>query len=61
MIGKDYFARQATTLLLMAKAARDPQISAGLAVKAADMKSQLDEAPPQSDLSPTPPDVEVPK
>ena len=47
MIGKDYFARQATTLLRMAKTVKDPQIQAGLAAKAADLKDRHEETPPQ--------------
>jgi hypothetical protein len=56
MIGKDYFVRQATTLLRMARSAKDPQTHAALATKAADLKSKGDEAPP-TDESPVPPDV----
>ena len=59
MIGKDYFARQATTLLRMSKTAKDPQVSLGLAAKAADMKSRLDDIPPHSDKSPRAPDIEA--
>ena len=46
MVGRDYLARQATTLLLMAKTIKDdPKLSAGLATKAADLKERLDQTP----------------
>jgi hypothetical protein len=54
VIGKEYFARQAAILLGLAKATRDPKISAALLDKAADLKSQLDE--PIIDRSPRAPD-----
>ena len=50
VIGKEYFVRQAAILLGLAKATRDPKISAALLDKAADLKSQLDE--PTIDRSP---------
>jgi hypothetical protein len=56
MIGKDYFARQATTLLRMAKTVKDPQIEAGLAAKAADLQDRHEEAPPTEGASPLAPD-----
>ena len=59
MIGRNYFARQAATLLNFAKSTKDPAVAAALLDKAADLKSQVDE----SDLpDPTPlaPDVEPP-
>jgi hypothetical protein len=34
MIGKEYFVRQATTLLKFAKTTKDPNVSAGLLQKA---------------------------
>jgi hypothetical protein len=57
VIGRNYFARQAATLLNFAKSTKDPAVAAALLDKAADLKSQVDE----SDLpDPTPlaPDVE---
>ena len=57
MIGKDYFVRQATTLLRMARTTRDPQTQAALAAKAADLKSKGDDTPSTEDPSPVPPDV----
>jgi hypothetical protein len=57
VIGKEYFVRQAAILFGMAKATRDPEISAALLDKAADLKSQLDEEP-IIDRSPRAPDIE---
>jgi hypothetical protein len=58
MLGRDYLVRQVTTLLRMAKTTRDPQVSAGLAVKAADLKARLDDTPPPPDAPPIVPDTE---
>jgi hypothetical protein len=58
MIGKDYLARQAATLLRLAHLTRDRKQSASLAAKAADLKARSDETPPQQDLSPKAADVE---
>jgi hypothetical protein len=55
--GKQYFARQAAILLKFAKATTDPKVAAGLVEKAAELRSQVDEAP---DKSPQAPDVESP-
>ena len=57
MAGREYLARQAATLLKFAKATTDPKMAAGLVEKAAELKSQVDEAP---DKSPQAPDVESP-
>ena len=59
MIGKDYFARQAATLLRFAKATSNPQLAAVLIEKAADLKSQVDEASTTPDPSPQAPDVQT--
>jgi hypothetical protein len=56
VIGKEYFVRQAAILLGIAKATRDPKISAALLDKAAKLKSQVDE--PIIDRSPRAPDVQ---
>ena len=40
MIGKEYFARQAMTLLRLAKATKDPAVSAELLSKAADLEQK---------------------
>jgi hypothetical protein len=67
MLGRDYLARQVRTLLKMARSTRDPKLAANLAVKASDLKARLDATPPEPgdisghDLSPRPPDVDVPR
>jgi hypothetical protein len=53
---KEYLTRQATTLMMLAKAATDPQVVAGLVDKAANLKSKLDEH--TRDCSPRAPDVQ---
>jgi len=59
VIGKQYFVRQATILFWIAKATKDPKMSAALMDKAADVKSKVDElgAP---HLTPLAPDIEPP-
>jgi hypothetical protein len=59
MIGKEYFVRQATILFGLAKATKDPKISAALLEKAADLKLQVDE-PGWPNLTRLAPDVEPP-
>ena len=60
MIGKQYFVRQAAILFGIAKATKDPQMSAALMDKAADIKSKVDELGAPRDLTPLAPDVEPP-
>ena len=60
MIGRQYFARQATTLLKFANATTNARLAAVLIEKAANLKSQVDETRPPSDQSPRAPDVETP-
>ena len=59
MIGRNYFARQAATLLKFAKSTTDPNIAAGLLDKAADLKSHGDESR-LPDPTPLAPDIEPP-
>jgi hypothetical protein len=59
MIAKEYFVRQATILFGLAKATKDPKISAALLEKAADLKLQVDE-PGAPNLTPLVPDIEPP-
>jgi hypothetical protein len=59
VVDKEYLVRQALTLLNLAFATKDTKVSAGLIQKAADLKAQIDEAPP-ADLSPHAPDVQGP-
>ena len=59
MIGRGYFVRQAATLLKLAQTTTDPKVAAGMVDKAAELKSQVDEAT-LPDLSPLAPDIEPP-
>ncbi len=43
MIGRLYFVRQAATLLKFAKSTANPELSAVLIEKAADLKSRMDD------------------
>jgi hypothetical protein len=52
VIGREYFVRQAATLLMFAKATTNPQLAAILIGKAADLKSQVDESSTMPDPSP---------
>ena len=58
VLGIQYFKRQAATLLKFAQSTSDPQLAAVLVEKAADLKSQVDDAALPPDPSPQPPDVE---
>jgi hypothetical protein len=60
VIGKQYFVRQAAILFGIAKATKDPKISAALMDKAADLKSKIDEPGAPLDLTPLAPDIELP-
>jgi hypothetical protein len=60
VIGKQYFVRQAAILFGIAKATKDPKISAALMDKAADIKSKVDELGAPADLTPLAPDIEPP-
>jgi hypothetical protein len=57
VIGRQYFVRQAATLIKFARSTNNPELSAVLIEKAADLKSQVDEAG-AADKSPLAPDVE---
>jgi hypothetical protein len=46
VLGKEYLTRQTLTLLKFAKSTKDPNVSAALVDKAADLKSRLDETIP---------------
>ena len=59
VIGKHYFTRQATTLLMLAKSTTDANVAAALIDKAADLKSRLDESA-LPNLTPLAPDIEPP-
>ena len=60
MISRDYFARQAVTLMKLARLTKDPQFAASLTDKAADLKALSDEAPIAPGVSPIPLDVTHP-
>jgi hypothetical protein len=59
MVGRQYLARQAATLLKFAQSVSDPKVAAGLVEKAADLKAQVDETK-GPDPSPQAPDVDRP-
>jgi hypothetical protein len=58
VIEKQYFVRQATILFGIAKATKDPKISAALMDKAADLKSKVDEPGAPLDITSLAPDIE---
>jgi len=60
VIGKQYFVRQAATLLRFAKSTQNPNVAAALVEKAADFKSQIEDTIPPPDLTPPAPDSEPP-
>jgi hypothetical protein len=59
VVSRNYFLRQAATLLGLARKTADPALAAALVGKAADYLSQADEMQPP-DQSPQAPDVEPP-
>ena len=58
VIGREYFVRQAATLLKFAQSTNNPQLAAILIGKAADLKSQVDESSTTPGPSPQAPDVQ---
>jgi hypothetical protein len=58
MIGRDYLARQASTLLKLARLTRDPKVAASFATKAADLQLRSDETPLAPDATPIAPDTQ---
>ena len=60
MIGKQYFSRQAATLLKFAQSTNDPNIAGALIEKAADLKSRSDQEIALSHGIPLAPDTEPP-
>jgi hypothetical protein len=59
VIDRNYFARQAATLLKLAKSTTDPKVAAALIKMAADLKNEVDESS-WPDLTPVAPGVERP-
>jgi hypothetical protein len=57
VLGRIYFARQATTLLRFAKSTSNPELAASLIARAANLKAQID-AVERPNPSPHAPDVE---
>ena len=57
VLGKNYFTKQASILLEFARSTSNPQLSAKLVSKAADLKSQADPLP-EKDQSLRAPDVD---
>jgi len=57
VLGRLYFARQATTLLKFAKSTTNPELAASLIERAATLKAQID-ADDRPNPSPHAPDVE---
>ena len=58
VIGKQYFLRQAKTLLEFANSTTNSELAAVLIEKAADLELQLDQTGARPDKSPRAPDVE---
>jgi hypothetical protein len=52
VLGQQYLARQATTLLKFAKSVRDPNVSAARVEKATDLRDRVDETMPPVDPGP---------
>jgi hypothetical protein len=57
MIGRDYFIRQAETLLELARAAGDPKVAAFLTERAGDLKALVEELGAAPDPSHGAPDI----
>jgi hypothetical protein len=56
---RNYFIRQATSLLRFAKETNNSEVATVLTAKAAEFNEKLDETPrPRMDVSPRAPDVE---
>jgi hypothetical protein len=60
VVGRQYFARQAVTLIKFARSTSDPQMVAALVEKATKLQSHVDETKAPPDKSPRAPDVEPP-
>jgi hypothetical protein len=58
VISRNYFTRQATTLLKFAQSTSDPNVASGLLDKAADLKSRVDETTRPADHGSQAPDIE---
>ena len=58
MIGRQYFLRQAATLVEFAQSTNDPKLAAALIEKASNLLAQIDELSVRPDPSPRAPDVQ---
>jgi hypothetical protein len=58
MLDRAYFLRQIRTLLKFARQTSDPLFAAFLIEKAVHLKSQAEDSPAPTDVSPLAPDVE---
>jgi hypothetical protein len=58
VIGRQYFLRQAATLLKLALSTNDPKLAAALIGRADDLLAQIDESSARPDPMPLAPDVE---
>ena len=61
MIGREYFTVQAATLLKLADITRSETAAAALKAKAAELQAKAASDVPLHNLSPKPPEVELPK
>jgi hypothetical protein len=60
VISRRYLRRQASTLIKFARSTNNPELTAALVVRAANLKSQVEESTPVPDASLEAPDVEPP-
>ena len=60
MIGRQYFLRQAATLIEFAQSTNDPKLAVALIGKAADLLAGINESSARPDLTPLAPDIEPP-
>ncbi len=58
VIGREYFLRQAATLVEFARSTNDHKLAAALIEKAADLLAQIDQSDARPDPSPHAPDIE---
>jgi hypothetical protein len=59
VIGKEYFVRQAATLLKLARSTSDPGLAAALIERASNLLSQIDESSARPDPNLQAPDVQL--
>jgi hypothetical protein len=59
VIGRQYYVRQAATLVEFARSTNDPKLAAALIERASNLLSQIDESDAKPDPSLQAPDVEL--